>query len=182
MIRTHTAFATLAVAIAAMGATPVAFAAPVTFIATQQPGEWLAHRLVGSKVLNAQAEDIGTVKDVVVDKLGAVSAVVVGVGGFLGIPEKLVAVPYNAIHVGDVVQSSRVVVLDATKDALTAAPAYVATDPGTTERVTQKASDWMTAAKAKVMELSKMAADKAKEMSAPKDAPASGSTTPATKP
>jgi sporulation protein YlmC with PRC-barrel domain len=173
MIRTHTAFAAAAVVVAALGGASAAYAAPVTFIATQQTGEWLAHRLVGSKVLNAQAEEIGTVKDVVVDKLGSVSAVVVGVGGFLGVPEKLVAVPYSAIHVGDVIQSSRVVVLDATKDALTAAPAYMATDPGMTDRVTQKASDWMTAAKVKVMELSKMATDKAKEMSAPKDAPAS---------
>lgn len=159
--------ATAAVAVAALCG-PVA-AAPVTFLEKQQTGEWLAHRLVGTKVLNAQAEEIGDVKDVVVDKSGAVSAVVLGVGGFLGIPEKLVAVPFSAIQVGDVVQSSRVVVLDASKDALKAAPAYGATDPAMTDRVKQRASDWMAAAKTKVMELSKAASDKAKEMSAPKD-------------
>ena len=167
MIRNHTAFAIAAVAFASVAGTVVA--APVTFIEKQQAGEWLAHRLVGTKVLSSQAEEIGDVKDVVIDKNGAVSAVVVGVGGFLGIPEKLVAVPLSAIHVGDVVQSSRVVVLDTTKDALKAAPTYAATDPAMPDRVKQKASDWMAAAKTKVMELSKAATEKAKQMTAPKD-------------
>ena len=167
MIRNHTAFAIAALAFAAVAGSAVA--APVTFIEKQQAGEWLAHRLVGTKVLNSQAEEIGDVKDVVIDKNGAVAAVVIGVGGFLGIPEKLVAVPLSAIHVGDVVQSSRVVVLDTTKDALKAAPTYSATDPAMPDRVKQKASDWMAAAKTKVMELSKTAAEKAKQMTAPKD-------------
>lgn len=161
MIRLPTAFAAAAVALAL--AAP-AMAGSVTFIDKQQGGEWLAHRLVGTKVLNPQAEEIGEVKDVVVGKGGSVVAVVVGVGGFLGISDKMVAVPIASIQIGDVVQSSRVVVLDASKDELKAAPVYTATDPGTTDRVKQKASDWMAAAKSKVMELSKAASDKAKEM------------------
>jgi sporulation protein YlmC with PRC-barrel domain len=181
MIRHHTAFAIAAVALAALAGSAVA--GPVTFIEKQQSGEWLSHRLVGTKVLNAQAEEIGEVKDVVIDAKGAVTAVVVGVGGFLGIPEKLVAVPYDAIHIGEVVQSSRVVVLDVTKDALKAAPAYGASDPAMTDRVKQKASDWLAVAKTKVMELSKMAADKAKQLSAPKDgAPAPAGSAPAPAP
>jgi sporulation protein YlmC with PRC-barrel domain len=167
MLHSRTALA-LALASACVVATPV-FAAP-TFVEKQQAGEWLTHRLVGTKVLNGQAEEIGEIKDVVLDAKGQATTVVVGVGGFLGIPEKLVAVRYTDIQIGDVVHSTRIVVLDATKDALKAAPAYEATDPGTTERVKQKASDWYTAAKAKVMELTKAASDKAKEMSAPKDA------------
>jgi sporulation protein YlmC with PRC-barrel domain len=167
MNRSRTALAVAALSIAAL-AGPAAATQP-TFVAKQQAGEWLAHRLVGTDVLNGQAEKIGTVKDVVLDAKGQATTVVVGVGGFLGIPEKLVAVPFGQIQVGDVVQSSRVVVLDASKDALKAAPAYEATDPGTTERVQQRASDWYGAAKAKVMELTKAAAEKAKEISAPKD-------------
>ena len=172
MIRHHTAFAiaavTWATTLAAVAGSAVA--APVTFVTNQAAGEWLTHRLHGTKVLNAQAEEIGEIKDVVIDAKGAVSTVVLGVGGFLGIPEKLVAVPYSAIQIGDVVQSSRVVVLDVTKDALKAAPAYSATDPATADRVKQKASDWMALAKTKVMELSQKAKEKAKELSAPKDA------------
>jgi sporulation protein YlmC with PRC-barrel domain len=176
MMRHHTAFAMAAVALSAVAGSAVA--APVTFIEKQQGGEWLTYRLHGTKVLNAQAEEIGEIKDVVVDAKGTVTAVVLGVGGFLGIPEKLVAVPYSAIHIGDVVQSSRVVVLDASKDALKAAPTYTATDPATADRVKQKASDWMAVAKTKVMELSKAASDKAKELSTKKD----GGTTPAPAP
>ena len=178
MIRHSTAFAIAALALAAFAGQ--AAAAPVTFLDKQQAGEVLTHRLVGTKVLNAQAEEIGEVKDVVIDAKGAVTAVVVGVGGFLGIPEKLVAVPYGAIQIGEVVQSSRIVILDASKDALKAAPAYAATDPAMTDRVKQKASDWLAIAKAKVMELSKMASDKAKELSKPKDgAPAPATPAPA---
>lgn len=182
MIRHHTVYAVAALALGALAGSAVA--APVTFVEKQLTGEWLAHRLVGTHVLNAQAEQIGEVKDVVIDSKGAVATVVIGVGGFLGIPEKLVAVPYSAIQIGEVVQSSRVVVLDVTKDALKAAPSYAATDPGTADRVKQKASDWMAAAKTKVMELTKAATDKAKELSAKKEAaPAPGATpAPATKP
>jgi sporulation protein YlmC with PRC-barrel domain len=172
MIRHHSAIAATALAVSLLAG--AAHAAP-NFVTKQAAGEVLTHRLVGTKVLNALAEEIGEVKDVVIDKTGMATTVVVGVGGFLGIPEKLIAVPYSEIQIGDVVQSSRVVVLDASKDALKAAPAYAATDPATADRVKQKASDWLTAAKAKVMEYSKMAADKAKEMSAKKDAPAAGS-------
>ena len=167
MIRPHSTLAIAALAFAAIATN--ASAASVAFVDKQQAGEWLAHRLVGTKVLNAQAEEIGDVKDVVVDKAGKVTTVVLGVGGFLGIPEKLVAVPFAAIQVGDVVQSSRVVVLDVTKDELKAAPAYAATDPAMADRVKQKASDWLAVAKTKVMEISKAATEKAKELSAPKD-------------
>ena len=169
MSRQSTALAIAAVTMAVIAGPGSASAAPVTFLEKQQSGEWLAHRLVGTKVLNAQAEAIGEVKDVVLDRNNVATTVVIGVGGFLGIPEKLVAVPINVIQIGDVVQSSRIVVLDATKEALKAAPAYSATDPAMPDRVKQKASDWMSAAKAKVLELSKAASEKAKEMTAPKE-------------
>lgn len=181
MIRHTTVWATAALALAAFGT--AASAADVTFLEKQQPYEFLAHRLVGTKVLNAQAEEIGDVKDIIINGQGTATGIVVGVGGFLGIADKLVAVPFSAIQIGDVVQSSRVVVLDTTKDALKAAPAYAATDPAMADRVKQKASDWLSVAKAKVMELTKAASDKAKQLSAPKDAaPAPAPDAPATKP
>ena len=186
MIRPITALATAAVALAALAGT--ASAAGVTFLDKQQSYEILAHRLVGTKVLNSQAEEIGDVKDIIFNGQGTATGVVIGVGGLLGIPEKLVAVPFASVQIGEVVQSSRVVVLDATKDELKAAPAYSASEPATADRVKQKASDWLAVAKAKVIELSKMAAEKAKaatekakEMAAPKDG-AAPAPAPATKP
>jgi hypothetical protein len=46
-------------------------------------------------------EKIGDVKDVLVDKSGNAKAVVIGVGGFLGIGEKNVALPFNALQWSD---------------------------------------------------------------------------------
>lgn len=167
MIRSRTAIALAAASFIVCSAP--AFA--VTFVDGQKSDEWLAYKLVGTKVLNAQAEEIGDVKDVVVNARGQVSVVVIGVGGFLGMPEKLVGVPFSNVQVGDVVQSTRVVVLDASKDQLKAAPVYSSNDPGTAERVSQRASDWYEKTKAKVLELTKAASDKAKEMSSPAPAP-----------
>jgi sporulation protein YlmC with PRC-barrel domain len=41
---------------------------------------------------------IGEIMDVLVDREGKVTALIVGVGGFLGAGEKHVAVPFNAVH------------------------------------------------------------------------------------
>jgi sporulation protein YlmC with PRC-barrel domain len=40
---------------------------------------------------------IGDIKDVLIDKSGQVKALIVGVGGFVGVGEKDVAVPFDAI-------------------------------------------------------------------------------------
>jgi PRC-barrel domain len=52
-----------------------------------------------------------------------VDAVMLGVGGFLGIGEKDVAVPFNAIKVTEK-NGKRYLVMDTTKQALESAPGY----------------------------------------------------------
>jgi sporulation protein YlmC with PRC-barrel domain len=175
---------------AALTFATAAGAADVTFLAKQSSTEWLAGRLVGTDVMNGKGEIIGKVNDVVVNPVGQTQAVVVGVGGFLGVGSKNVAVPYSAIRIGDIVESRRLVVLDVTKDQLAAAPSYVATDPGTADRLKKKASDWAKIAKDQAISLSKQAADKVQEireqMSQPSagtaPAPAPAPTAPAPKP
>lgn len=162
MIRHVSASALAAVAFAALAGS--AFA-DVTFLEKSQDREFLAHRLVGTKVLNAQAEEIGEVKDVVVNSQGTATGFVIGVGGFLGLGDKLVAVPFASVEVGDVVAGSRIVVVPVSKEQLKAAPAFTSTDPSMTDRAKQKASDWLTSVKAKAMELAKQAEQKAKELS-----------------
>jgi hypothetical protein len=44
-------------------------------------------------------ENIGDINDILVDRRGAVVAVIVGVGGFLGIGEKDVAIPFQALEI-----------------------------------------------------------------------------------
>jgi sporulation protein YlmC with PRC-barrel domain len=64
-------------------------------------GNWRASKLVGLKVYNDNNESVGSINDLLADKNGAIKAVVIGVGGFLGVGEHLVAVPFDKIKFSD---------------------------------------------------------------------------------
>ena len=68
------------------------------FITEQQSNQWRASRLIGIDVYGADNQKIGDVNEVLVDRQGNADAVVVGVGGFLGIGEKNVALPFSAFE------------------------------------------------------------------------------------
>ncbi|MDQ2954499.1 MAG: PRC-barrel domain-containing protein [Pseudomonadota bacterium] len=69
-----------------------------TFISVQSPNQWLASDFRGTDVIGANDEKIGDVTDLLFDKDGKVVAYVVGVGGFLGIGAKDVALPPSAFQ------------------------------------------------------------------------------------
>lgn len=60
-------------------------------------GEWRASKLVGVNVYNEANEKIGDINDVILDKSGKTSKVILGVGGFLGLGEHNVAVPFEKL-------------------------------------------------------------------------------------
>jgi sporulation protein YlmC with PRC-barrel domain len=60
-------------------------------------GTWRASKLVGLSVYNDNNESLGSINDLLTDKSGNIKAVVIGVGGFLGVGEHLVAVPLDKI-------------------------------------------------------------------------------------
>ena len=60
-------------------------------------GSWRASKLVGLSVYNDNNESLGSINDLLTDKSGNIKAVVIGVGGFLGVGEHLVAVPLDKI-------------------------------------------------------------------------------------
>ena len=60
-------------------------------------GNWRASKLVGLNVYNDNNESLGSINDLLTDKSGNIKAVVIGVGGFLGVGEHLVAVPFDKI-------------------------------------------------------------------------------------
>ena len=60
-------------------------------------GTWRATKIAGLNVYNNNNESIGTINDLLIDKSGNTKAVVIGVGGFLGLGEHLVAVPYDKV-------------------------------------------------------------------------------------
>ena len=67
------------------------------FIDRQKTDEALSSELVGAAVVSSSGERIGDVNDLVIDTTGRVSGVVIGVGGFLGMGEKSVAVDYGSV-------------------------------------------------------------------------------------
>jgi len=74
-------------------------------------------------VYNPSNTKIGEVMDVLVGPNGQVSTVIVGVGGFLGVDEKDVAVNFNSIQ--KTMKDNKVyLTMDATKDALKNAPGF----------------------------------------------------------
>jgi sporulation protein YlmC with PRC-barrel domain len=66
---------------------------------------------------------IGQISDVLVDRDGKVDAFIVSVGGFLGIGEKDVAVPFNAVHATEK-NGKQWLTMNATKDGLKGAVGY----------------------------------------------------------
>jgi sporulation protein YlmC with PRC-barrel domain len=74
-------------------------------------------------VYDNQENKIGDVNDILLDTDGRVSAVIVGVGGFLGLGQKDVAVPFNALKVAEK-DGDRYLVMNTTKEALQSAPGY----------------------------------------------------------
>jgi sporulation protein YlmC with PRC-barrel domain len=68
------------------------------FITSQSSNDWLASSLIGRSVQRPDGELIGDINDVVLDQDGRAMAVLIGVGGFLGIGAKRVGVPYSALE------------------------------------------------------------------------------------
>jgi hypothetical protein len=91
------------------------------------PDQMMASALVGTTVYNAAGESVGDVNDIVLAADGSPFALVVGVGGFLGIGEKDVAVSFGALSVSTDADGKLKLTLDTTKEELDAAPAFSAT-------------------------------------------------------
>jgi sporulation protein YlmC with PRC-barrel domain len=122
---------TAAVAAILMATSPLAFAqsaaAPheVGARATNPTGtqiqndQFRASKMLGSTVYDVHNRDIGSVKDLIIDKDGRVADAVVDVGTFLGMGGKYVAVPLSAIKT-----DNNRLTLDMTKEQLQQAQAY----------------------------------------------------------
>jgi sporulation protein YlmC with PRC-barrel domain len=67
---------------------------------------------------------IGEIKDVLVDRDGKITALIVAAGGFLGMGEKDVAVPFNAVQVTSKDNNKWYLVMNSTKDALKSAKGF----------------------------------------------------------
>lgn len=91
----------------------------------------LATEIIGKQVYSSSATDaehIGDVNNLVVGERGEVAAVVIGVGGFLGIGEKNVAVNYAELQWVTAEDGTKRFVLNTTKEALETAPNFETTE------------------------------------------------------
>jgi hypothetical protein len=93
-------------------------------ITQQQDSQVRVYRLVGSKAVGADGQAIGKVDDLLLDRDQKMVAVIVSVGGFLGMGSKSVALPASRVDISQAYGDERVVKVDATKDELIAAPAF----------------------------------------------------------
>lgn len=90
---------------------------------TENPTRVLtAHDIMGDKVVNTQGENLGDIKDLMVDlNKGCIAYAVLDYGGFLGIGDKYFAVPWHAFTVDE---DNKQLILNVAKDALKNAPGF----------------------------------------------------------
>jgi sporulation protein YlmC with PRC-barrel domain len=96
------------------------------FMQKQDPAQWRGSKLIGTSVYGPDNKSIGSIDDLIVDGNGQIKAAVIGVGGFLGVGQKDVAVPFSALHVMRKANSSAIEKITVTynKDQLKNAPKF----------------------------------------------------------
>ena len=91
---------------------------------TQAADDMRASKLIGTPVMNSANERIGEIDELVMGKDGTASHAVIGVGGFLGIGEKAVAVPFSSVKLARDKDGNLMATVNAAKDELNSAPTY----------------------------------------------------------
>jgi hypothetical protein len=104
---------------------PAVEKAPAEKSAALDASDVSAKALLTESVKNAANETIGDINDVLISGDGKVAAVIVGVGGFLGMGEKNVALPYDQLVFAKDIGDDLVVTTSATKESLETAPEYI---------------------------------------------------------
>ncbi len=142
------------------------------FKLSQAPDEWRAANYIGKPIVNSAGEKIGDVSDLLFDRTGKISTVVVGVGGFLGLGAKQVGLPFEAVTYADK-NGDRQIMVPLTKEALQSAPDYTFTEKTSFDKVKEKAGEVAEKASEKAGELKDQAVKKIDEYrkEEPKDAP-----------
>lgn len=87
-----------------------------------------AKELLNKSVTNAANETVGDINDVLISNDGKIAAVIVGVGGFLGLGEKDVALPFDQLVVSRDADDRLKLTTSMTKEALQSAPGYTKPD------------------------------------------------------
>ncbi len=115
------------------------------FVQNQNTNEWRASKLIGASVYGPSDDSIGDINDVIIGADGQIKAVVVGVGGFLGVGEKNVALPFDALTVTRKADSSSIqkITVSYTKDELKNAPKFAYYEASKSQTTGEGSSDMM---------------------------------------
>ena len=99
----------------------------IAFVQDQKSTDWRSSKLVGTNVYGQDNTKIGDINDILIGGGGNVQAVVVGVGGFLGVGEKNVAIPFDALSIERKADSTAIdkITVSYSKDDLKNAPKFV---------------------------------------------------------
>ncbi|KQT09938.1 photosystem reaction center subunit H [Methylobacterium sp. Leaf399] len=95
-----------------------------TFVA-QAATDRVTSKLIGLTIQNGANETIGEIADIVLDESSTIKAWIVGVGGFLGIGTKYVAIDPSALKLTRVDDKTMKASIETTKDQIRAAPEYI---------------------------------------------------------
>jgi sporulation protein YlmC with PRC-barrel domain len=136
-------FATIAFAQSPTATTDrAAPAATATTTTTTASGQWRTSKMDGLKVYNDANENIGSISDLLMDQSGNVKIAVIGVGGFLGMGEHLVAVPYEKLKFVNQPVSSTTAANTNARPATTTGAATGSDRPAATTTTTSSSSKW----------------------------------------
>ena len=103
------------------------------FMTNEAANQWLVRDRWNKSVYNAQGKSIGDLNDVLVGPDGKIQALVIGVGGFLGLGEKNVAIDYNYIEKNGNITPDRIT-LNMTEQDLRSAPTFNRTKGSSSNR------------------------------------------------
>ena len=127
-------------------AAPAATKSPASSEKMMLKGKWRVSKLMGLDVYNEANEKLGDVNELILDKDGKVSAVVIGVGGFLGMGEHDIAVTMdNLKFIEEPVRTSSTAPATTTRETTTGTSTAPATTTTTTTSNTARrtdANDW----------------------------------------
>ncbi|RXH41664.1 PRC-barrel domain-containing protein [Bradyrhizobium zhanjiangense] len=99
-------------------------------------GNWRASKLIGLNVYNEANEKLGDINELLVDKSGKINAVVIGIGGFLGMGEHDIAVSMDKLKfVEEPVRTSSTSTSTTSRDTTTGA--------ASTTTTSRNANDWV---------------------------------------
>ncbi len=94
----------------------------------QSADTYLASTLMDATVYNASDEEVGDVNDMIITSDGTIEGVVIGVGGFLGVGEKNVAIELSRLELTQDADRDTFFMADLTSEELEAAPEFMTAD------------------------------------------------------